>query len=97
MRKHQGLLRYGYQMAGTATGRFTLSRPAIHNFSAKGIDTSTFVLPEEQQLSEVNARYDLRSLLIQGEGVYKLDFATHLGPGLSQGQGFLRRVAKRRK
>lgn len=78
MRKHldKGILRYGYCM--TATGRFTSSKPAIHNFSAKEIDTSTFILLEEQQLSEteVNIRYDLRSLLIQGDGVYKLDFAT---------------------
>jgi DNA polymerase I-like protein with 3'-5' exonuclease and polymerase domains len=37
IREHseKGMLRYGYQMAGTAKGRFTSSKPAIQNFSAK--------------------------------------------------------------
>ena len=73
-----GILRYGYQMAGTATGRFTSSKPAIHNFSAKSLDPAIFTLTEEQSLTkeEIEQRYDIRTLLLKGEGVYRLDFAT---------------------
>jgi len=65
-------------MAGAATGRFTSSKPAIHNFSAKNVDRNTFYLETEKRLTdkEIENRYDLRSLLVKENGVFRLDFAS---------------------
>src|SRR5436305_5767394 len=63
-------------MAGTATGRFTSSAPAFHNFSNRTLDPSTFTLEEEKGLSEeqIADRYNLRKLLLKEPGVFSLDF-----------------------
>ena len=73
-----GILRYGYQMAGTSTGRFTSSKPAIHNLSSKSIDPSILPCPRNRTYlrKKIEARYDIRTLLLKGKGVVRLDFAT---------------------
>jgi len=74
IRKHStdGILQYNYKMAGTATGRFTVSSPPLHNFSSKTVEKSTFMLPEEDNC----AKYDLRGLLLDTKGVFHLDFSS---------------------
>lgn len=70
------LLRYGYKMAGTVTGRFTTASPAFHNFAKREPKAESFCLAEEQDLALelISKRYCLRNLLIQHEGVFSLDF-----------------------
>lgn len=69
------LLCYGYKMAATATGRFTTSAPAFHNFAKRESKLDTFCLLEEQNLAPelITKRYCLRHSLLQEPGVFSLD------------------------
>jgi len=46
-KSHQGVLQYDYQTCGTATGRFTTSRPPFHNFPKRPPNPKTLTLQEE--------------------------------------------------
>lgn len=45
-------LRYAYKMFGAATGRFTTSKPAIHNFAKRAPRKESLVFKEEQNLKK---------------------------------------------
>lgn len=71
-----GLLRYAYKLFGAATGRFTASKPAIHNFAKRAPRKEILILKEEKALSdkEFSKRYQLRRFLIKKRGVFFFDF-----------------------
>ena len=75
-KQEDGILRYGYKMLGTATGRFTAASPAFHNFAKRPPGRGILSLSEEQEASEelLTKRYNMRGLLLNQSGVFSLDF-----------------------
>lgn len=64
------LLRYAYKVFGATTGRFTSSKPAVHNFAKRAPREEILTLKEERETpKEIGLRYQLRRLLIKKEGL----------------------------
>jgi len=67
------ILRYAYKMFGAATGRFSSSKPAIHNFAKRAPREEILIFKSERD-EDFSQRYQLRRFLIKREGVFFLDF-----------------------